>query len=140
VLEAVALAGGDVAEVAGAICDWATAHPHIRIAGGTGGIDRAIMMSADTGRRASRFPVVLYLVVYSLPGGGRPKLEIRVNEMCRTPPYNREETQARLTSDLHALGIPRLDAEDTFVRVGNSTRQYNPREAMKYMSTRWANA
>jgi hypothetical protein len=116
VLEAVAVAGDDLADVAGAVRDWATAHQHIRIVGGTGGIDRAIMMSADTGRRASHSPVVLYLVVYGLPGGGRPKLEIRVNEMCRTPPYNREELQARLTSDLHALGIPRLDAQDILKR------------------------
>jgi uncharacterized protein YjiS (DUF1127 family) len=36
--------------------------------------------------------------------------------MCGTPPYNREELQAQLTSDLHALGIPRLDAEDIFKR------------------------
>jgi hypothetical protein len=32
------------------------------------------------------------------------------------PPYNREEIQARLTSDLHALGIPRLDAQETLKR------------------------
>ena len=38
-------------------------------------------------------------------------LEIRVNQMCSTPPYLRQETRARLTADLHTLGIPRLDAE-----------------------------
>lgn len=31
--------------------------------------------------------------------------------MCRTPPYNRTENQARLITDLQALRIPRLDAE-----------------------------
>lgn len=35
----------------------------------------------------------------------------RVKRMCRTPPYNRVENRRRLIADLHALGIPRLDAE-----------------------------
>jgi hypothetical protein len=42
-------------------------------------------------------------------------LEIRVKRMCRTPPYNRNETRKRLTEDLHALGIPRLDAEKVLI-------------------------
>jgi hypothetical protein len=32
--------------------------------------------------------------------------------MCRTPPYNRHETRARLVADLQALGVPRLETED----------------------------
>jgi hypothetical protein len=38
-------------------------------------------------------------------------LEIRVKRMCRTPPYNRADDRARLTADLRALGVPRLEAE-----------------------------
>lgn len=38
-------------------------------------------------------------------------LEIRVKRMCRTPPYDRAETRARLIGDLQSLGIPRLDTE-----------------------------
>jgi hypothetical protein len=42
-------------------------------------------------------------------------LEIRVNEMCSTPPYLRADARMRLTADLHALGIPRLDDEQNLV-------------------------
>ena len=49
VLEAVALAGDDQAEVARAVCDWATAHPHIRLIGGTG----RILAATDSGQPAA---------------------------------------------------------------------------------------
>jgi hypothetical protein len=52
------------------------------------------------------------LSLYGSPHDGFPMLEIRVKRMCRTPPYNRNETRARLMADLRALGIPRLEAED----------------------------
>jgi hypothetical protein len=31
--------------------------------------------------------------------------------MCRTPPYDCQQYHSRLTTGLHALGIPRLDRE-----------------------------
>jgi len=109
VIESVAQAGEDSAAVAGAIRDWAAAHPYIRVIGGTGLSYPSVTMSADSGRR-TRFRGVLSL--YGSPQGGSPMLEIRVKRMCRTPPYNRNEARARLIADLRALGIPRLEAED----------------------------
>jgi len=113
VLESIAQAGEDAAEAAGAIRNWATAHPYIRITGGTGPSYPSITMSADTGRSTSRFRGVLSL--YASPHGGQPMLEIRVKRMCRTPPYNGNETRARLVADLHALGVPRLETEDALI-------------------------
>jgi len=109
VLESVAQAGADPAAVAAAVRDWATAHSYIRITGGTGISYPSFTMSADTGRSTSRFRGVLLL--YGTPDDSPPMLEIRVKRMCRTPPYNRTEARTRLTTDLRALGIPRLDAE-----------------------------
>jgi hypothetical protein len=37
--------------------------------------------------------------------------QYRVERMCRTPPYNRADDRARLTADLRALGVPRLEPE-----------------------------
>jgi hypothetical protein len=108
VLESIAQPGADL-DAAHAVIDWATAHPHIRIAGGTGLSYPSVTMSADSGRSRSRFRGVLSL--YGSPGGERPFLEIRIKRMCRTPPYNRADTRARLIADLRALHIPRLDAE-----------------------------
>jgi hypothetical protein len=108
VLESITRAGTDTA-TAQAIIDWATAHPHIRITGGTGLSYPSVTMSADSGRSRSRFRGVLSL--YGSPGGEPSFLEIRVKRMCRTPPYNRTENRARLIADLQALRIPRLDAE-----------------------------
>ena len=63
VLEFVAQAGEEAAAVAGAVRDWATAHPHIRIAGGTGPSYPSFTMSADSGRaiRGSRSAVAVRL-------------------------------------------------------------------------------
>jgi hypothetical protein len=113
VLESVAQTGEDVAAVAGAVCDWAAAHPYIQITGGTGVTYPSVTMSADSGRSTSRLRGVLSLA--GSPHGGTPVLEIRVKRMCRTPPYDRDETRARLTADLQALGIPRLDAENVLI-------------------------
>jgi hypothetical protein len=109
VLESIAQAGEDMASVAGTVCNWAVANPHIKVVGGTGLSYPSITLSADSGRGTSRFRGVLSL--YGSPQGERPMLEIRVKRMCRTPPYNRTEARARLTADLRALGIPRLDTE-----------------------------
>jgi hypothetical protein len=108
VLDSITRAGADPA-VAQAVISWATAHPHIQITGGTGLSYPSITMSADSGRARSRFRGVLSL--YGSPGGEHPILEIRVKRMCRTPPYNRRQTRERLTIELRALQILRLDAE-----------------------------
>jgi hypothetical protein len=110
VLESVEEAGEGPAAVARTVCDWAEAHPYVRTAGGIGLSYPSFTASADSGRSASRFRGVLAL--YGSPHGGSPMLEIRVKRMCRTPPYNRKEDRVRLTADLQALGIPRLEAED----------------------------
>jgi hypothetical protein len=111
VLEQIAPAGEDAGAVASAVRDWAERHPHIQVVGGVGVSYASITMSADSGRTRSRYRGVLAL--YASPSGESPMLEIRVKQMCRTPPYNRAETRARLVADLKVLGIPRLDAEET---------------------------
>ena len=109
VLDAVALAGDDEAAVARAVCDWATAHPRIRIAGGSGARYPSFTMSADAGRDSSRFCGVLSL--FASPQAGPAMLEIRVKAMCAIPPFDRPEARARFTAGLRGLGVPRLDAE-----------------------------
>lgn len=108
VMASITEAGAD-ADIARAVIDWANAHPHVRIVGGTGPTYPSVTMSADSGRTRSRYRGVLSL--YGSPGGERPLLELRVRRMCRTPPYNRTDTQARLISDLRALRVPRLETE-----------------------------
>jgi hypothetical protein len=112
VLESAARAGEDAVAVARTVRDWATAHPYIQITGGTGLTYPSFTMSADSGRRASRFRGVLSL--YGSPIE-RPMLEVRVKTMCRTPPYDRSEIRMRLKTDLQSLGIPRLDTEDALI-------------------------
>lgn len=107
-MDSIAQAGTDPV-VAQAVISWATAHPHIRVTGGTGVSYPSITMSADSGRSRSRFRGVLSL--YGSPGGERPTLEIRIKRMCRTPPYNRAQTRERLTAQPRGLHIPRLDTE-----------------------------
>jgi hypothetical protein len=109
VLESIAHAGQEAATVAATVLDWAMRHPQIQITGGRGLSYPSVTLSADPGRSSSGFRRVLSL--YGSPRSEPPMLEIRVNQMCSTPPYLRPETRARLTADLHTLGIPRLDAE-----------------------------
>jgi hypothetical protein len=113
VLGSIAEAGDEAAAVAGIVLDWAMAHPYIHLAGGRGLSYPSVIMSADTGRSSARFRGILAL--YAGLGTESPMLEIRVNDMCRTPPYRGAETQARLAADLRALGIPRLDGEQNLV-------------------------
>ena len=88
---------------------WA-AGPHLRLAGGTGPSYPSFTVEADSARTAgSRWRGVLAL--YASPHGGPPALEVRIKTMCRTPPYDRQQYRSRLTTGLHALGIPRLDRE-----------------------------
>jgi hypothetical protein len=39
-------------------------------------------------------------------------LELRIEQICSMPPYDHHEARIQLMDDFHALGIPRLDAED----------------------------
>jgi uncharacterized protein (TIGR02391 family) len=114
VLESIASAGPDVTTVGTTVRDWAAAHPHVRVAGGTGISDRSFTMTADTGRSMSPLRAVLSL--YATPYGTGPMLEIRIRQMCATPPYNRDEPRARLLADLRDLGIPRLTIPDALTR------------------------
>lgn len=113
VLDFVTQMGDDEGGVARVVTDWAKAHPHIEARGGIGLSYPSVTMSADSARTRSRLRGVVS--IYGSPKGERPMLEIRIKRMCRTPPYNRAEVQARLTADLHALGIPRLDAEHVLI-------------------------
>jgi hypothetical protein len=109
VIKAVASSGDDAAAIARTVTGWA-AGPYLRLAGGTGPSYPSFTVEADSGRSGgSRWRGVLAL--YASPHGGPPALEVRVEAMCRTPPYNRQQYRSRLTEGLHALGIPRLDRE-----------------------------
>ena len=109
VIKAVASSGDDAAGVARTVTGWA-AGPHLRLAGGTGPSYPSFTVEADSARTAGpRWRGVLAL--YASPHGGPPALEVRIKAMCRTPPYDRQQYRSRLTTRLHALGIPRLDRE-----------------------------
>jgi hypothetical protein len=109
VIKTVASSGDDAAAVARTVTGWA-AGPHLRLAGGTGPSYPSFTVEADSARTAgSRWRGVLAL--YASPHGGPPALEVRIKTMCRTPPYDRQQYRSRLTTGLHALGIPRLDRE-----------------------------
>jgi hypothetical protein len=110
VMESIASAASDVAAVASAVHDWAVAHPHIRITGGTGVSYPSFTMAVGLGRSASSFRAVLSL--YGTPGGDWPMLEIRIRQMLATPPYDRDEARGQLIADLQSLGIPRLSVGD----------------------------
>ena len=105
VLEQVARAGEDATAVATALVGWAAGHPRIGIKGGRGLTDRSLTMYADSGRGKGM------LSLYAAENGGGPMLELRIEQICSVPPYDRDEARDQLMDDLHALGIPRLDAE-----------------------------
>jgi hypothetical protein len=109
VLESIGQAGQDAAAVAATVLEWAREHPNIQITGGRGLNYPSVTLSADSGRSTSPYRGVLSL--YGSPHGGAPMLEVRVNQWCATPPYLRDEARAQLIADLHALEIPRLNAE-----------------------------
>lgn len=90
--------------------DWA-APPNFRITVGTGRTYPSFTVRlGTTGAAGSRSPGILTLYADSHRSG--PALEVRVNKMCSTPPYDRQHIRERLTADLHALGIPRINRED----------------------------
>lgn len=57
------------------------------------------------------------LSLYAALNGGNPALEVRIQQMCRTPPYDGGDGRARLAANLRALGIPRLQAPDVLSEV-----------------------
>jgi hypothetical protein len=105
VLEQVAWAGEDSKTVAKALMGWAAGHVGIRIRGGRGLIDRALTMYSDSGRGKG------VLSLYAAVNGGGPMLELRMEQIFSMPPDD-QQARIRLMSDIRALGIPRLDAED----------------------------
>jgi hypothetical protein len=110
VLDAVAHFGTGAAAVARTVSDWAASQPHIKVSGGHGVSYPSFTLSADTGH--GRSPFVGVLSLYASPNKGeRPMVEVRVKQMCQTPPYNGPEQRERLTADLRGLGVPRLDIE-----------------------------
>jgi hypothetical protein len=114
VLAAVGQADGNAAAVVRTVRDWAVT-PDFRITGGAERTYPSFTVRARTGRRVGTgFGGVLTL--YADSRGSGPALEVRVIEMCSTPPYDREPARGRLTADLHALEIPRLDREDVLSR------------------------
>lgn len=114
VLAAVGQAGANAVAVVRAVRDWAMP-PNFRISGGAGRTYPSFTVRASTGRTAGTGPRGV-LTLYADSHGSGPALEVRVIEMCRTPPYDRQPARERLTADLHALQIPRLDREDVLYR------------------------
>jgi len=108
VLDALGPPGQEPAVTGAAVHTWAAAHSWIEITGGSGLTDRSFTMAADTGRDTSPYAGVLGL--YTTPRNGRPFLEIRIRQMLAIPPYDDSPARDRLTADLQALGIPRLQA------------------------------
>ena len=114
VLTAAARAGGSAAVIARTVRDWAVP-PNFGITVGTGRTYPSFTVRAGTaGAAGPRSPGILTLYADSHRSG--PALEVRVNELCSTPPYDRQHARERLTADLHALGIPRLEREDDLWR------------------------
>lgn len=110
VLAAVGQAGGNAAAIVRTVRDWALP-PNLRITGGVGRTYPSFTVRASTRPTAGTAPCGV-LTLYADSRGSGPALEVRVIEMCSTPPYDREPARGRLTADLRALGIPRLDRED----------------------------
>jgi hypothetical protein len=110
VLAAVGQAGEGAAAIARTVSNWAVL-PNFRITGGAGLTYPSFTVRADTGRTVGAGHRGI-LSLYADSHSSGPALEVRVNEMCNTPPYDRQQARERLTADLHALGIPRLDRED----------------------------
>jgi hypothetical protein len=110
VLAAVGQAGDNAAAIAHTVSNWAIL-PNFRITGGSGLTYPSFTVRTDTGRATGTRPRGV-LTLYADSHGSGPALEVRVNEMCNMPPYDRQQACERLTADLHDLGIPRLDRED----------------------------
>ena len=104
VLGYAAQAGPGPAAVAAAVCDWATAHPHLEIVGGTGASHPSLTIRAE--RSASRRIGILSL--HGSSRGGAVVLDIQSGQMCSVPPYDGDAARARFTAGLQALGITGL--------------------------------
>lgn len=112
VLGIIADRGDDLAVIGQKVKAW-SAQPCIRVTGGTGTRYASVTISVDTGRSAPRGPSVF--AVYASADREVPTLEVRANDMCATPPYDRDPYREQLIEDLHSLGIERLDAETVLV-------------------------
>jgi hypothetical protein len=110
VLEQVACAGGEAEAVAKVLIVWANSHS-IGIKGGRGKKDRALTMHADSGRGKG------VLSLFAAENGGGPMLELRLKQICSMPPYDSDEAHVKLTADLRALDIPRLNDEEILTAV-----------------------
>src|SRR6185437_1440065 len=94
--------------------DWAVP-PNLGITGGAGRTYPSFTVRASIRPTAGTAPRGV-VTLYADSHGRGPALEVRVVEMCSTPPYDRQPARGRLTADLHALGIPRLDREAVLYR------------------------
>jgi hypothetical protein len=102
VMESITQADPDAASAARTVLAWSAGHG-FEVTGGAGRIDRSVKISADAGMGAR-----VLLSLYATPSGGRPLLEIQVKQMLNTPPFDGEDSRARLKADLTATGIARL--------------------------------
>jgi hypothetical protein len=101
-MESITQAGPDAVSAARTVLAWSAGHG-FEVTGGAGRIDRSVKISADAGMGAR-----VMLSLYATPSGGRPLLEIQVKQMLNTPPYDSEDSRARLKADLAATGIAHL--------------------------------
>lgn len=92
-------AGGNAAAVVRTVRKWAVP-PDFRISGGAGRTYPSFTVRASTGPAAGADPRGV-LTLYADSHGSGPALEVRVIEMCSTPPYDRQPARGRLTADLH---------------------------------------
>lgn len=114
VLTAAGQAGDNAAAIAHTVTNWATLR-NFQITVGTGSTYPSFTVRVDTGRATGR-RLRGILTLYADSHRTGPALEVRVNEMCNISPYDRQQARERLTADLHALGIPRLNREDVLCR------------------------
>lgn len=113
-------AGGSAAAMARRVRDWAEP-PNLGITGGAGRTYPSFTVRASIRPTAGTAPRGV-VTLYADSHGSGPALEVRVVEICSTPPYDREPARGRLTADLHALGIPRLDREAVLYRKRPESR------------------
>jgi hypothetical protein len=111
VTASVAQAGESERAAAVVIFSWVRERAELlKITGGTGLSYPSVTVSVDSGRSDSRFRPVLAL--YGSPHGAQPMVEVRIARMCRTPPYDSEQFQQPLLTQLEEVGFDHVGAED----------------------------
>lgn len=120
VLAAVGQANGNAAAMVRAVRNWARP-PNYWITGGVGRTYPSFTVRASTGRTAGTSPRGV-LTLYADSHGSGPALEVRVIEMCRTPPYDRQLARERLTADLHAWRYRALTVRMSCTASGQKSR------------------